>query len=246
MAQNRLQNVMVIFIMRKIFRAILLIVLATALLTSILFLVYEYKQTAPPPQPVPVDDSSAKSEEPSFPTEREKPDLHIQHFPIDKYGPDEERENYQSGDMLLIIPKLNLNLPVLSDPDLSIVNDGVSQETLNQGVGLFKQAQLPGPENRNVSIAGHRDIYGKEFYYIDTLEKDDFIYLIYQGKRYTYEFEEQFITTPDDWDPISIKDYSRITLQSCTPINVASHRIFITGRLIDIEEIDDFSSTPYH
>ena len=155
-------------------------------------------------------------------------ELHQQTYPVGELGPDEEREAYISGEMRLDIPRLDFEGPVL---------DNVEDATLREGVGLFEQAQLPGPENRNVSIAGHRDIYGMEFYYIDTLTEGDLLYLTYQGKRYIYLYEETFITDPYDWDPIRIKEYSCITLQSCTPINVASDRIFVVGRLIDIEDM---------
>ena len=163
-------------------------------------------------------------------TEAAKPAaaLHSIAYPEGRFGPDEERLAYQDSTMTLRIPKLEYEGPVL---------DGTSLEVLENGVGLFEQAQLPGPENRNVSIAGHRDIHGKEFYNIDKLGEGDYIYLTYQGQEYAYLFEESVIVTPDNWDPVRIKDFSCVSLQSCTPVNIASHRIFVVGRLESITEI---------
>ena len=141
---------------------------------------------------------------------------------------DEARLEYDDGAMILEIPRLNFKDPVYN---------GVDDLTLRKGVGLFDESQLPGPENRNVSIAGHRDIYGCEFYYIDTIQEGDLIYLNYDGKRYTYTFEESFVTHDSDWEPIRVKEFSAITLQSCTPIGVASHRIFVVGKLTAIEDL---------
>lgn len=140
-----------------------------------------------------------------------------------------ERSQYQSGGMTLTVPKLGLTeIPVLPDVD---------DETLKSGVGLYEYAQMPGTGNRNVSIAGHRDIYGEEFYDIDKLAEGDEFYLTYEGKRYTYVYKDTKIVEADDWSPIYIQGFSCLTLTSCTPIGVASHRIIVRAELNSIEEI---------
>lgn len=160
---------------------------------------------------------------------RTKQELHTLLYQVGKFGPDAERKGYVSEEMILEVPRMDCNGPVY---------DGTDDETLRKGPGLFPQAQLPGPENRNVSIAAHRDVHGKEFYDIDKMTDGDYMYLTYKGKKYVYLFEDSFVTTEDDWEPIRTKDYSCITLQSCTPINVASHRIFVVGRLVDIIDLE--------
>ena len=146
-------------------------------------------------------------------------------YEIGKFGPDEQRKKYKDGDIILSVPRLEFEGPVL---------DGTDTEILDKGPGLFEQAQVPGMGNRNVSIAAHRDIRGKEFYAIDKIKEGDYIYITYKGKRYVYLFESSFTTTPEDWEPIRTKDYGCVTLQSCTPINYATHRIFVVGRLVDV------------
>ena len=149
-----------------------------------------------------------------------------------------EREKYKDNDLILSIPRLDLEVPVLGLPDPNDVGEDAVDVRLRDGVGLFYCAQLPGAENANVSIAGHRDIYGNEFYYLDTLTNGDLIYLIWQGKRYTYEYYETLITGPTDWTALMIRNFSAVTLQTCTPIGIASHRMFVTGKLVAIDELE--------
>jgi len=140
-----------------------------------------------------------------------------------------ERDNYAGG-MILEIPRLDYTGPVLGD---------ISDATLAKGVGLYDFSTLPGPANinANVSIAGHRDLHGNEFYYIDTLQRGDLMYLSYQGTRYTYEYETNTIIEPDDWSVIYCTDYSCLTLTSCDPIGVANKRIVVRAKLIAADPI---------
>ncbi|WRS26449.1 class E sortase [Oscillospiraceae bacterium MB08-C2-2] len=150
-------------------------------------------------------------------------------YPTDKLFIIQDRVDYESGSMTLDIPRLELNTPVLGDVD--------EETTLKKGVGLYDYAQPPGPGNRNVSIAGHRDVYGAEFLKIDTIGAGDLLYLTYQGVKYTYEYEDTTIVASDNWDPIRCKDFSSITLTSCDPIGTSLNRIIVTGRLIAVDAI---------
>lgn len=153
------------------------------------------------------------------------PDVsYIELYPVGKLSVSENRKDYVSGAMILEIPRLELTCPVV---------DGTDPASLKKGVGLFDYAQLPGPYNSNTSLAGHRDIYGKEFYYIDTITEGDYIYLNYEGKRYAYEYVETFITNDSDWEPVKAKDFACVTLQSCDPIGTSLNRIFVVGRLTE-------------
>lgn len=150
-------------------------------------------------------------------------------YPVGKLSISGRRESYVSGDMILEIPRLDLVCPVL---------DGTEKAELDKGVGLFEYAQLPGISNSNTSMAAHRDIYGKEFYFIHNITDGDLMYLTYEGKKYTYEYMETFITNDSDWDPIRSKEFACITLQSCDPIGTSLNRIFVVGKLIDIQDLE--------
>lgn len=153
-----------------------------------------------------------------------------QDYPVGKLVVTTDREAYENGNLRLVIPSL--------DQDVLIQNN-VDTESLRSGPGLYEYSQLPAPDtNANVSIAGHRDIEGAEFYYIDRLTDGDLMYLVYQEKVYIYQYESTQIIQSDDWNPIACKDYPCLTLTSCDPIGTFINRIVVTGRLVDVREMN--------
>lgn len=153
-----------------------------------------------------------------------------QDYPVGKLVVTTDREAYENGNLRLVIPSL--------DQDV-LVQNNVDTESLRSGPGLYEYSQLPAPDtNANVSIAGHRDIEGAEFYYIDRLTGGDLMYLVYQEKVYIYQYESTQIIQSDDWNPIACKDYPCLTLTSCDPIGTFINRIVVTGRLVDVWEMN--------
>lgn len=138
------------------------------------------------------------------------------------------RSVYQDGELRLVIPKLELDCPVLNGTELS---------TLRQGVGLYKYAQIPDIYNTNTSIAGHRDLYGFEFYYLDQLTEGDYIYLIIKDIVFQYEFASSYILTDTyNWDAIRVFHDSRVTLTTCDPIGTSTNRLIVVGELVAYED----------
>lgn len=149
-------------------------------------------------------------------------------LPYDKLFITQERKNYKTGSLTLIIPKLSLKEPV---------QNGTDSGSLAKGPGLYDYAQLPGEGDRNVSIAAHRNksrngvITPWFFYYIDTLCKNDYIYLKDKNYIYRYKYDQTTIVEENDWSPIYSQGISCITLTSCEPIGIADHRIIVRGIL---------------
>ena len=153
-----------------------------------------------------------------------------QDYPVGKLVVTTDREAYENGNLRLVIPSL--------DQDV-LVQNNVDTESLRSGPGLYEYSQLPAPDtNANVSIAGPRDLEGAEFYYIDRLTDGDLMYLVYQEKVYIYQYESTQIIQSDDWNPIACKDYPCLTLTSCDPIGTFINRIVVTGRLVDVREMN--------
>ncbi|MCL1804786.1 MAG: class E sortase [Clostridiales bacterium] len=156
----------------------------------------------------------------------------VEEPPYDKLFITGERRRYKDQDLTLVIPKLNKTLPIYN---------GVTQEVLKKGAGLYDFAQLPGEGNRNVSIAGHRNTsrFGvitdnAPFYYIDKLKDGDYLYLTDEENVYRYLYEDTRVVEADDWGPIYSQGFSCLTITSCTPIGIGSHRIVVRGRLDEI------------
>lgn len=207
-------------------------VLTYVLIAAGCFLLIYYLSGGPAPEePNPGDISISaappSSSSPSKPEPAPEPEPPLADY-VGKLVVTQERADYSDGEMKLIVPRLELE---------SLVMNGETDEIMAKGVGLYNYSQLPNEENGNVSIVGHRDIYGKEFYYIDTVTDGDLLYLEYKGMLYTYEYTETAVVEADDWDPIRVKDAPRLTLTSCHPIGTTKNRIVVTASLKEIAPI---------
>jgi LPXTG-site transpeptidase (sortase) family protein len=134
------------------------------------------------------------------------------------------REDYQSGQMTIAIPKLEINAAVVK---------GTSVELLKKGPGLYESSPMPNLSNGNVCIAGHRTTYGAWFRNVDQLEEGDEIILDYNSVKYTYQVQRVFIVDKKDWTVIESQDYPAITLTSCHPLRSSKQRIVVRGKLIE-------------
>jgi sortase A len=111
--------------------------------------------------------------------------------------------------------------------------EGVGLDILSNGPGHYEGTPLPG-EGGNAGIAGHRTTYGAPFNRIDELGEGDRIVVTYSnGSRFTYEYENTVIVTPDRVDVLHYKFDNRLTLSACHPKYSARERIIVAARLLD-------------
>ena len=157
-------------------------------------------------------------------------DIPQEEWPSQELFIEKNRSEYKSGDLILNIPKLEIEYEVMN---------GTSQEALKRGPGLYEYSQLPGEGNRNVSIAGHRTGYSdtyKVFRNLDQLEEGDFIYLYNKHKIYVYQYYDTTIVSKDDWSVIYLQGFSALTLTSCHPVGKNDQRIVVIGELYSISD----------
>ncbi len=142
-----------------------------------------------------------------------------------------------SADPRLIIPKINVDVPIRFDVTLSDVMDA-----MNNGVAHYRIAgasALPG-EIGNFVITGHSagDIYSSNPYkYIfsglERLEDGDLIYVNYNSVRYTYRVVKKEVVEPSDVAALVVEtDKPLITLVTCTPLGTSRYRLLVTGEQI--------------
>lgn len=182
-------------------------------------------------------------------------------YPTDKLFVTTERLDFSQGDLVLRVPRLGLITEIVGEIDskeknaflagemtaeekAAFLRNDNSNDLLSNGVMLFNLSPLPSEGNSNVTMSGHRDICGKEFYYINTIADGDMIYLDYIGKTYCYEYIETKIVAADDWSSIYCKDFSCVTLISCDPIGTHLNRIVVTGKLKEVKAIEPSSNAP--
>jgi sortase A len=140
---------------------------------------------------------------------------------------------------LLIIPKINVDVPVIYD----IGNDYDSQmAAMTKGVAQFA---IPGANSHpgqigNTVIAGHssNDLldpgdYKFIFAQLDRLNVGDTIYANYNSKRYTYSVTKKEVVKPTDVDKLVYPTTKPIlTLLTCTPVGTSVNRLLVTAEQI--------------
>lgn len=126
--------------------------------------------------------------------------------------------------MVIEIPKIEVNAAVVN---------GTTPEYLKEGPGLYEISPLPGDENANVLIAGHRTTYGAWFRKVDKLTDGDDIIVKFQGKDYNYRVEKVFTIEKNDWSVTEPQGYSSLTLTSCHPPGSSRKRIVVRAKLVE-------------
>ncbi|MBP1744636.1 MAG: sortase family protein, LPXTG-site transpeptidase [Firmicutes bacterium] len=120
------------------------------------------------------------------------------------------------------IPKIELTAAIGKD---------VSTETLKYSVGHFEGTALPG-EKGNCSIAGHRSYTYSEFFNrLDELTAGDEITIKTSKGSFRYVVYDKFVVEPSHVEVLDATEDATLTLVTCTPIRVATHRLIVKARL---------------
>ncbi|HRJ06483.1 MAG TPA: sortase [Candidatus Saccharibacteria bacterium] len=142
-------------------------------------------------------------------------------------------------DPLLIIPKINVNVPVVYDTK----PDQASQlKAMENGVAYFG---IPGADSKpgqigNTVISGHSSNdfidsgnYKFVFALLERLKKGDIFYLHYNGIRYTYSVTGTRVVKPNDVQALVYEtDKPVVTLITCTPLGTALNRLLVTAEQV--------------
>ncbi len=129
------------------------------------------------------------------------------------------------------IPKIAATLPIYH---------GTDTETLEKGVGHLRQTALPiGGAGTHAVLTGHTGLpNAKMFDGLTKLEIGDKFYVHVLGETLAYEVDAINVVLPEEvelLDPISGEDH--VTLLTCTPYGVNTHRLLVRGvRIPYVEE----------
>ncbi|HEX7483547.1 MAG TPA: sortase [Candidatus Saccharimonadales bacterium] len=147
--------------------------------------------------------------------------------------------NAVSSEPKLIIPKINIDVPVIYDvtPDYD-----AQMKAMEQGVAYFG---IPGANSKpgqigNTVLSGHssNDIidpgsYKFIFAQLDRLNKSDTIYVNYNGVRYTYTVTKKEVVTPTEVSKLVYPtDKPVLTLITCTPLGTSLNRLLVTAEQV--------------
>ncbi len=109
------------------------------------------------------------------------------------------------------------------------------EEQLAMGTGHIHGSSLPvGGENTHCLITGHRGLPSQKFFSdLDQLQKGDTFFLHVLDQVLCYQVEDIRTVLPQEVDSLTIKPgRDLVTLVTCTPYGVNSHRLLVTGQRI--------------
>lgn len=138
----------------------------------------------------------------------------------------------------IYIKKLNLDLPIYHTVDEAV---------LQVGIGHLPISSLPvGGSSTHAVLMGHRGLpTAKLFTNLDRMEIGNTFVLKVLREKYYYKVDEIQVVEPDKvTDEIEIEENKdQVTLITCTPYGINSHRLLIRGvRTEDQIEDDDLET----
>ena len=127
------------------------------------------------------------------------------------------------------IPSISVMLPIAR---------GTEEKTLQKYVGHLEWSALPiGGEGNHSVISGHRGLPSSElFTHIDRLEMGDRFYIHVLGQTLEYAVDNIAVVEPHDFSLLDAepeRDY--VTLITCTPYGINSHRLLVRGARVHSE-----------
>ena len=143
----------------------------------------------------------------------------------------------------LSIPKIHVRLSIYH---------GVEEEVLQTGVGHLNGTKLPiGGEGTHCVLAAHRGLpSARLFTDIDQLEKGDLFYIHVLDQVLAYQVD-QILDMVDKDDTAVLEEALQIqegkdlvTLFTCTPYGVNSHRLLVRGTRVPYTGQEDIAATP--
>jgi sortase A len=126
----------------------------------------------------------------------------------------------------LKVPSIGVDLPIYH---------GTSEDVLEHGVGHLEGTAVPvGGESTHSVLTAHRGLATSElFTHLDRVQVDDTVTIEVFGEVLTYRVVDTRVVEPSETQsllPVDGRDL--ITLVTCTPLGVNSHRILVTAERV--------------
>ena len=128
------------------------------------------------------------------------------------------------------IPAINIDLPIYH---------GTTGAAMEKGAGHMEGTSLPvGGIGTHAVISAHSGMSSaKLFTDLDKLELGDMFFITVCNQKLAYEVDNIAVVEPTDIDLIRIdtqQDY--VTLLTCTPYGVNTHRLLVRGHRVEMAE----------
>ena len=125
------------------------------------------------------------------------------------------------------IPSINVSLPIYH---------GTEESVLQVAVGHLEWSSLPtGGAGNHCVISGHRGLpSARLFTDLDDLRVGDLFMIRVLDELMTYEVDQILIVEPEDVDDLMIVEgQDLVTLVTCTPYGINSHRLLVRGHRVE-------------
>ncbi|MEV8336932.1 class C sortase [Leucobacter sp. NPDC077196] len=126
----------------------------------------------------------------------------------------------------LRVPSIDLDLPIYH---------GTEDATLSRGVGHLEGTSLPvGGQSQHSVLTAHRGLATSElFNHLDQVRVGDTFAVEVFGEVLAYRVVESRVVRPDQTESLFPRHGADLmTLVTCTPLGINSHRILVTGERI--------------
>lgn len=131
------------------------------------------------------------------------------------------------------IPKINVKIPIYHTTD---------EEVLQVAAGHLEGSSLPvGGEGTHAVISAHRGLPSAALFTdLDRLAEGDCFLLYILDDILCYKVDQISVVEPEDTSMLAAEDgKDLVTLLTCTPYGVNSHRLLVRGYRVPYEEVGD-------
>ncbi len=130
------------------------------------------------------------------------------------------------------IPSIGVSLPIYH---------GSEEEVLQKGAGHLEGSALPtGDVGNHTVITGHTGLpTATLFTDLDELVLGDIFYLDILNEIFTYEVSNIYVVLPSETEQLTAQpDKDLVTLVTCTPYGINSHRLLIQGSRVETPDTE--------
>ncbi len=135
---------------------------------------------------------------------------------------------------VLEIPCISVKLPIYH---------GTGEEVLQRGVGHIYGTSLPvGGDSTHAVLSGHSGMNGQRMLTdLESVDIGDMFYIYVLGEKKAYKVSEINTVLPEDISDIGIeKGIDAVTVVTCTPYGLNTHRLLVKGLRVPLEEAEQF------
>ena len=124
-------------------------------------------------------------------------------------------------------PRIHVTIPMYH---------GTEEEVLQVAIGHLQNTSLPvGGESTHAVLSGHRGLPSKALFTdLDQVQIGDVFYLTVLNEAIYCQVDQILTVLPNETDAVAItKGEDHVTLVTCTPYGVNSHRLLVRGTRMD-------------